>query len=79
MKHTAPAVSQFIIWKLHSYIIFFKCQLMFSRKGRHLLYEMLRCFNLLFFPTLSLSLLLVSAHPANLGAILYHPVSLLPG
>lgn len=55
MKHTAPAVSQFIIWKLHSYIIFFKCQLMFSRKGRHLLYEMLRCFNLLFFPSLSLS------------------------
>lgn len=65
MKHTVPAVSQFIIWKLQSYIIFFKCQLMLGRKGKHLLWETFRCFNLIFYFS---SLLLCLCPPCQLGS-----------
>lgn len=54
VKHTAPAVSQFIIWKLHSDIIFFKCQLMFYEKEKCLFYETFSWFNLCLFPSLFL-------------------------
>lgn len=65
MKHTAPAVSQFIIWKLPSYIIFFKWQLMFGRKGRYLLCGTFRCFNLIFYFS---SLLFCLCPPCQLGS-----------
>lgn len=65
MKHTVPAVSQFIIWESQCYIIFFKCQLMFGRKGRHVLCETLRCLNLIFYFS---SLRLCLCPPCQLGS-----------
>lgn len=78
MKHTVPSVSQIVIWKLHHYICFLKCQIMFGRKRRHWLSETFRLFNLHFF-LISFFLYVVSAHPACLRAIVYHLVNPLLG